>query len=115
MISKKEWIEAKYLEFLKGLWKEIAPDDPRSIYDILDEKKLHKLITDDNREEVSITFDDAKKRTIWERLHKTNYKDVSRFRSALHDYAKDLLLVMRCDFLEEVTGKYIKNKTFEND
>lgn len=108
-------IEAEYFEFLKELWGEIAPNDPRSINDILDEKKLRKLMTDDNREEVDIAFEDAKKRTIWERLFTTNYKDVDVFRSTLADYAKDLLLVMRCDFLEEVTGNHIKNKTFEDD
>lgn len=33
----------------------------------------------------------------------------------LLDYTRDLLLVMRNDFLEEITGEHIKNKTFEDN
>lgn len=102
-------IEAEYREFLVELWKEYS-DQPL----VLEEQKLRWLMTEDNREEVDITYEDAKRITLWERITKTNYKDVHRYRWALHDYAKDLLLVMRTDFLEEITGKEINCKAFRD-
>lgn len=102
-------IEAEYREFLVELWKEYS-DQPL----VLEEQKLRWLMTEDNREEVDITYEDAKRITLWERITKTNYKDVHRYRWALHDYTKDLLLVMRTDFLEEITGKEINCKAFRD-
>ena len=45
----------------------------------------------------------------------TNHKDVTFYKGLLEAHAKDLLFVMRTDFLEELTGKFIKNKTFEKE
>lgn len=53
--------------------------------------------------------------SLWERITKSNHKDVTYYKGLLLEYTKDLLMVMRQDFLEELTGKYIKNKTFEED
>lgn len=100
-------VEAEYRKFLVELWKEYS-DEPL----VLEENYLLWLLTEDNREEVDITYKDAKRITLWERITKTNYKDVHRYRWALHDYAKDLLWVMRKDFLEEITGEEINCKAF---
>lgn len=109
-------IEAEYKEYLEFLLKQLFPgDDTINIDSLLDEEKLRQLITEDDREAIDVAYKKASKRTIAERLTNTNHKDVTFYKGLLEAHAKDLLLVMRTDFLEELTGKYIKNKTFEED
>lgn len=58
---------------------------------------------------------DATEITLWERITKSNHEDVTYYKGLLQEYTRDLLMVMREDFLEEITGKHIKNKAFEED
>ena len=108
-------IEAEYKAFLEGLWGEHAPEEMKGKPLIFDEQKLRKLMTDDDREGVDIAFKDATEQTLWERITKTNHKDVTYYKGLLQEYTRDLLTVMREDFLEEITGHHIKNKAFEDD
>ena len=82
---------------------------------MLEEQKLRKLMTDDDREGIDEAYKDATTITLWERITKTNHKDVTYYKGLLKEYTKDLLLVMREDFLEEIIGKDIENKAFEDD
>ena len=108
-------IEADYKAFLEGLWKEVAPKEQKGTPLVLEEQKLRKLMTDDDREGIDAAYKDATRLTIWEHITKTNHKDVTYYKGLLQEYTRELLLVMREDFLEEITGQYIKNKTFEDD
>ena len=108
-------IEAEYRAFLEELWKEQAPDNLKGAPLVLEEKKLRKLMTDDDRELIDEAHKDAAEQTLWERITKTNHKDVTYYKGLLQEYTRDLLMVMREDFLEEITGHHIKNKTFEDD
>ena len=108
-------IEAEYRAFLEGLWDEHAPEELKGKPLVFDEQKLRKLMTDDDREGVDAAFNDATEHTIWERITKTNHKDVTYYKGLLQEYTRDLLMVMREDFLEEITGHHIKNKVFEDD
>lgn len=105
-------VEAEYREFLEKLWNEIAPNDSRKIDEILEEQKLRSLMTEDDREGLSNAYKNAKKQTLWERITKTNYKDVAIYKAYLKEYTEELLLCMRLDFLEEVLGNEINCKTF---
>ena len=108
-------IEAEYRGFLEELWKEYAPDDLKGIPLVLEEQKLRKLMTEDDRELIDVAHKDATERTLWERITKTNHKDVTYYKGLLLEYTRDLLMVMREDFLEEITGHHIVNKAFEDD
>lgn len=108
-------IEAEYRVFLEELWKEHAPDDLKGTPLVLEEQKLRKLVTDDDRELIEVSHKDATEQTQWERITKTNHKDVTYYKGLLQEYARDLLMVMREDFLEEITGHHIDNKAFEDD
>lgn len=108
-------IEAEYRAFLEELWNEYAPEGLEGAPLVLEEKKLRKLMTDDDRELISEAHKDAAEQTLWERITKTNHKDVTYYKGLLQEYTRDLLMVMREDFLEEITGHHIKNKTFEDD
>jgi len=105
-------IEAEYRAFLEKLWNKVTPKGTPLV---LDEQKLRKLMTDDDREGLNQAYKKAIRRTLWERITRTNHKDVTYYKGWLEAYTKDLLMVMRNDFLEEITGKFIKNKTFEDD
>ncbi len=108
-------IEAEYRVFLEELWKEHAPEELRDTPLILEEQKLRKLMTDDDRELIEAAHKNASEQTLWERITRTNHKDVTYYKGLLLEYTRDLLMVMRIDFLEEITGQHIHNKTFEKD
>ena len=107
-------IEAKYREFLEDLWKEQAPEALKGTPLVLEEQKLRKLMTDDDRELIDEAHKDATEQALWERITKTNHKDVTYYKGLLQEYTRDLLMVMREDFLEEITGHHIENKAFED-
>ena len=108
-------IEAEFKTFLEELWKEYAPEELKGTPLIFDEQKLRRLMTDDDRELLNEAHKDATELTLWERITKTNHEDVTYYKGLLHEYTRDLLMVMCEDFLEEITGHYIKNKTFEDE
>lgn len=107
-------IEAEYRTFLEELWKEHAPADLKGTPLVLEEQTLRKLMTDDDRERIEPAYKDAMERTLWERMTHTNHEDVTYYKGLLLEYTRDLLMVMRNDFLEEITGKPIGNKAFED-
>lgn len=106
-------IEAEYRAFLEELWKEHAPEELKGTPLVLEEQKLRKLMTDDDREMIEPAYEAAKEITLWERITNSNHEDVTYYKGLLQEYTRDLLLIMRNDFLEEITGKHIKNKAFE--
>lgn len=108
-------IEAEYRAFLEELWKEHAPDELKGTPLVLEEQKLRKLMTTDDRELIDVAHKDAAEQTLWERITKTNHKDVTYYKGLLLEYTRDLLMVMRLDFLEEITGRHIENKAFKDD
>ena len=107
-------IEAEFRAFLEELWKDVAPDDLKGTPLVLDEQKLRKLMTDDDREMIDVAYKNATKQTLWESITKSNHKDVTYYKGLMQEYTRDLLFVMRHDFLEEITGQHIENKAFED-
>ena len=95
-------IEAEYYEFLKKLWTEVAPSDSRSLDEILDKRHLRDLMTAGNREETNHAYDNAQRRTLWERITKSNHNDVILYKALLKDYSDELLTCMRVDFVEDI-------------
>ena len=108
-------IEAEYKAYLEELWKECAPEELKGTPLVLEEQKLRELMTIDDCVGIDAAYKNATEQTLWERITKTNHDDVTYHKGLLLEYTRDLLMVMRNDFLEEVTGQYIKNKTFEED
>lgn len=106
-------IEAEYREFLEELWKQYAPAELKGSPLVLEEQKLRKLITDDNREVIDSAYKEASTITLWEKITKSNHKDVTYYKGLLLEYTKDLLMVMRIDFLEEITDEHINCKAFD--
>ncbi len=95
-------IEAEYYEYQKGLWTEIAPSGSPPFEEIINKKHLSDLMTDDDREIIPSAYNDAMHRNLWERITKTNHKDVTYYKGLLKRYTEDLLTALRCDFMEDV-------------
>lgn len=95
-------VEAEYRKFLGDLWKEIAPDDCRSIDEILNNKELREKLSFDDREMLAEAHHNAQQRTLWERITKTNHRDVTYYKGLLEEYTRELLFCMRHDFMEEI-------------
>lgn len=108
-------IENEFKTFLEKLWKEVAPDDLKGTPLVLEEQKLRELSTKSSRENLNLAYEKAMKCNVWERMTQSNHKDVSYYKFMLRDYTRELLTVMRLDFMEEITGKHINTKSFENN
>ena len=70
--------------------------------DLLDKKELRDKLTADDREGISDAYRHAQQRTLWERITKTNHKDVTYYKGLLEEYTRELLFCMKHDFLEEI-------------
>ena len=106
-------IEAEYRAFLEGLWTQHAPSELQGTPLVLEEQKLRKLMTDDDREGIDAAYKAASTITLWEKITKSNHEDVTYYKGLLREYTKELLLIMRIDFLEEITGEHINCKAFD--
>lgn len=106
-------IESEYRVFLEELWLKHAPAELKGTPLVLEEQKLRMLTTEDDRELLEPAYKEATERNLWERITKTNYKDVAYYKGLLQTYTKELLTAMRLDFLEEITGNHINTKAFE--
>lgn len=106
-------IEAEYRRFLEELWQDHAPEDLKGSPLLLEEQKLRQLMTDDDREGIDAAYKDASTITLWEKITKSNHEDVTYYKGLLLEYTKELLMIMRIDFLEEITGDHINCKAIE--
>ena len=94
-------IEEEYYEYLRGLWVETHPEGPR-FEDIIDKRHLSELFTENDRIGLKRAYDDATRRTLWERLTKSNHKDVTYYKGLMKLYTIELLDCLTFDFIEDV-------------
>lgn len=85
----------------------MAPEEFKGTPLVLEEQKLRELTTESHRENVDRAYKDATRRTLRERIMQSNHEDVTRYKALLRDYTRELLTVMRLDFMEEITGRHI--------
>lgn len=108
-------VEAEYYAYLKDLWEETVPQGSPSFEEIIDKKHLSDLMTDDDREIIQPAYDAAMHRNLWERITKTNHKDVTYYKGLLKRYTEDLLKALRCDFMEDVRKTINDNYKMDNN
>lgn len=94
-------IEMEYYSYLEYLWKEYMTNNKQDFSNIIDKRHLRMLSTEDDIEAIEYAYNDATRQTLWERLTKSNHKDVTYYKGLLKEYTKELLSCLRCDFLEE--------------
>lgn len=96
-------IEDEYYDFLENLLHEIAPE--KDLKNILDKRHLSTIFTEDDREQLETAYNDAKIITLWEKLTKTNHKDITYYKGLLQSYTEELLEWMEVDFIEDIVKK----------
>ena len=96
-------MEDEYKLFLEDLWKEYAPEEVKSTPLFLGKQIMCKQKNYKNREIIDEAHKDAMKRTLWERVTKTNHIDVAFYKGLLEQYSQELLINMRNNFLNEIT------------
>lgn len=94
-------IELEYYNYLEYLWKEYMTNNKQDFSNIIDKRHLRMRSTEDEIEAIEYAYNDATRQTLWERLTKSNHKDVTYYKGLLKEYTKELLSCLRCDFLEE--------------
>ena len=95
-------IEKEYAQYLKEIWDDVNPDKSKTFESIIDNREISRLITEDDREAIRYAYKDAKHRSLWELIMRTNHKDVTYYKGLLVEYTRELLNCLRCDFLEDV-------------
>lgn len=97
-------IEEEYYQYLKELLAEIHPGESKSLESIFDKQHIGRLMTEDDREGINHAYEDATRRTLWERITQTNHKDVTYYKGLLKEYTRELLMNLRCDFIEDINN-----------
>ena len=98
-------IEEEYFQYLNSLWEEVFPDKPIPQGGVFDKQDISRLMTEDDREGINYAYEDATRRTLWERITQSNHKDVTYYKGLLKEYTRELLTCLRCDFIEDVKKK----------
>ena len=95
-------IAEEYRAFLAALWSEIAPEGAKSFDEIMDRQRSIDMVHDDFDDFLPSARLSAQTITLWEKITKTNHKDVTYYKGLLKQYTEELLETMAEDFLEDV-------------
>lgn len=95
-------IAEEFRAFLAGLWDEIAPNGGKSFEEVMNQQCSIDLIHDDYDDFLPSARLSAETITLWEKITKTNHKDVTYYKGLLKQYTEELLETMAEDFLEDV-------------
>lgn len=102
-------IEAEYRAFLEEVWCKHTIQGRKGQPLVLEEEELRLQKLRENLKKIEPAYKAAMEVTLWEKITDTNYKDIAHYKEQLYYMTADLLQVMRKDFLEEITGKYIQH------
>ena len=95
-------IAGEFRAYLSGLWDDIAPDGAKTFDEVMDRQRSIDLVHDDYDDFLPSARLSAQTVTLWERLTKTNHKDVTYYKGLLKQYTEELLETMAEDFLEDL-------------
>lgn len=95
-------IAREYYDFLKKLLNGLYPNNQIELSAIMEKKALALSFMDNDRQQLDEAYIDAKIITLWERLTKSNHKDVTYYKGLLQAYTTELLEWMQVDFIEDV-------------
>ena len=95
-------VEEEYKNFLTTLWKDIRPDDERTLDDILDKRYNRLMLARDYTAPIEAAIGDAEEVTLWERITNSNYRDIEQLNALVIAYIRDLLAQITRDFMEDV-------------
>lgn len=99
-------IADEYRQFLSGVWAETAPAGARPFEEVMNRHRSLDLIHADYEDFIPLAREEAETITLWEKITKTNHKDVTFYKGLLKQYTEELLNTMASDFLEDVFRAY---------
>ena len=100
MLPRK--ISDEFRQFLSGLWEEVSPAGDKSIDDVMNLSRSMDLIHDDYDDYLPPARLSAETVTIWEKITKTNHRDVTFYKGLLKQYTEELLDTMVTDFMDNI-------------
>lgn len=93
----------QFYDFLKQLFIELkGPNAP--LEKLNDSLLKHVSWAIRYEDDAKFAYEDAERRTLWERLTRTNHEDIETYTYAQYRYTEYVLKAMAIDFLEDVTG-----------
>lgn len=98
-----ERLAKEFLDYLKSLYIEL--NGPEAPLEKLTDSQLKFLEFGVHfKADSELAYQDAVRRTIWERITNSNHEDINNYVHAQHRYAEYLLRALAKDFLEDVVG-----------
>lgn len=82
-------VESEYREFLDGVFPGKGKGG----------RGLRDVLTEDDRELIAVAHKEAVTRTLWERINRSNYKDVIHYKALLMEYTRELLTALRLEYM----------------
>lgn len=95
-------IQAEYYQKLENIWASI-PSYYHSSYASV--AQMPPVDVAGDPEALKKAYQAAVKRSFWEKIGKSNYKDVMEYKSLLKQYAENLLVAMHHGFVDAVANK----------
>lgn len=92
-------ISEEFRQFLSGLWDEVSPDGGKSFDEVMNLSRSMELVHDDYDDYLPVARLSAETITLWEKITKTNHKDVTFYKGLLKQYTEELLDTMVNDFM----------------
>lgn len=102
-----------YCDFLVGWWKTMRPKDTYTYTPSQDYRQ--QLAETEDWDKLVTAYQNAVKRTLWERISLSNYKDVAQYKLMLRRYSRRLLIMLQEDFLEQMSKKTRKRRKPDSD
>lgn len=98
-----EQLSKEFYDYLKSLYLEIkGPEAP--VQKLTDSYLKYVQYAIQYKSDSEIAYQDAQRRTLWERITNSNNEDILAYKQAQFRYAEYLLRALAKDFLEDVVG-----------
>ena len=98
-----EQLSKEFYDYLKSLYLEIkGPEAP--VQKLTDSYLKYVQYAIQYKSDSEIAYQDAQRRTLWERITNSNHEDILAYKQAQFRYAEYLLRALAKDFLEDVVG-----------
>ena len=92
-------IADKYRSFLLSLWSKIAPIGAPPYEELVTTKRASEVTTEEYEDFLERARTEAKTVTFFEKITRSNHKDVSYYKGLLKQYTEELMRIIMEDFL----------------
>lgn len=100
-LDMPEQLAKEFLEYLKPLFIEMKGSEA-SLEKLTDSQIKYIEYAVHYKADSDIAYQDAQRRTLWERIMNSNNEDILRYKQCQYRYAEYLLRALAKDFLEDV-------------